>query len=168
MPKGIYDRSKSQWKPWPKGKPNPNLAGKKNPRWNSVEKVCEICGATFFIRKSHAHARRNCSAKCMGIWKSKNKSGANSHMWKGGKSRSWSVYKGGFSFHLKKAIREKYKNKCTFCSSEVRLQVHHVNEDPKDNREENLVLLCTSCHVSFHRLSEQKKGINRLNGDKNK
>ena len=35
------------------------------------------------------------------------------------------------------------------------LNVHHSNYQPEDNREENLIPLCTSCHLSFH---SQKRG----------
>lgn len=31
------------------------------------------------------------------------------------------------------------------------LQVHHWNHNPADNRLENLVPLCTSCHLACHR-----------------
>ncbi|PSF33917.1 HNH endonuclease [Aphanothece hegewaldii CCALA 016] len=30
------------------------------------------------------------------------------------------------------------------------LQVHHWNYDPSDNHPQNLVALCTSCHLMFH------------------
>ncbi len=30
------------------------------------------------------------------------------------------------------------------------LQVHHWNLDPGDNRLENLVALCSSCHLAYH------------------
>ncbi|MDF5730875.1 MAG: HNH endonuclease [Rhizonema sp. PD38] len=30
------------------------------------------------------------------------------------------------------------------------LQVHHWNCDPSDNRWENLVCLCSSCHLNYH------------------
>ncbi|MDJ0619322.1 MAG: HNH endonuclease [Calothrix sp. MO_192.B10] len=30
------------------------------------------------------------------------------------------------------------------------LQVHHWNRNPSDNRRENLVALCTGCHLSYH------------------
>ncbi|MBD2255778.1 HNH endonuclease [Nostoc parmelioides] len=30
------------------------------------------------------------------------------------------------------------------------LQVHHWNRDPSDNRLENLVCLCSGCHLSYH------------------
>ncbi|MBD2441357.1 HNH endonuclease [Nostoc sp. FACHB-110] len=31
------------------------------------------------------------------------------------------------------------------------LQVHHWNRDPSDNRLENLVCLCSGCHLYYHR-----------------
>ncbi|MDJ0617036.1 MAG: HNH endonuclease [Calothrix sp. MO_192.B10] len=30
------------------------------------------------------------------------------------------------------------------------LQVHHWNRNPSDNRRENLVALCSGCHLSYH------------------
>jgi 5-methylcytosine-specific restriction endonuclease McrA len=30
------------------------------------------------------------------------------------------------------------------------LQVHHWNRNPSDNRKENLVALCSGCHLSYH------------------
>lgn len=30
------------------------------------------------------------------------------------------------------------------------LQVHHSNHDPEDNRPENLIPLCTICHLARH------------------
>jgi 5-methylcytosine-specific restriction endonuclease McrA len=31
------------------------------------------------------------------------------------------------------------------------LQVHHRNHRPEDNRKENLIATCTSCHLAMHR-----------------
>lgn len=31
------------------------------------------------------------------------------------------------------------------------LQVHHWNRDPRDNRPENLIALCSACHLEYHR-----------------
>ncbi|WP_071591926.1 HNH endonuclease [Baaleninema simplex] len=35
--------------------------------------------------------------------------------------------------------------------SRLTLCVHHCNYTPEDNRPENLVALCSSCHLWFHR-----------------
>ena len=34
--------------------------------------------------------------------------------------------------------------------AKLTLVVHHSNYQPEDNREENLVCLCTACHLSYH------------------
>jgi hypothetical protein len=36
----------------------------------------------------------------------------------------------------------------------ITLQVHHWNRQRKDNREENLVALCSACHLSKHCLGQ--------------
>lgn len=39
---------------------------------------------------------------------------------------------------------------CLVCG-EVRItQIHHLNRDPKDNRPENLMELCPTCHYLIH------------------
>jgi hypothetical protein len=32
----------------------------------------------------------------------------------------------------------------------ITLNVHHKNYRPEDNRPENLICLCTACHLSYH------------------
>ena len=42
------------------------------------------------------------------------------------------------------------------------LQVHHANYIPEDNRPENLIALCTGCHLSFHNRSQGNVVIGQL------
>ena len=41
-------------------------------------------------------------------------------------------------------------SKCEICESVKTLQVHHINENRNDNREDNLITLCSSCHGRVH------------------
>ena len=46
-----------------------NIVGPKHPQWTRIERTCEICGKTFFIKPSHLGYKcqgRYCSLKCMG------------------------------------------------------------------------------------------------------
>lgn len=58
------------------------------------------------------------------------------------------------SGNIRRYIKEKYNHKCRICgwakmniySNSVPLHIDHINGDCTDNREENLDLLCPSCH----------------------
>ncbi|MEH2408044.1 HNH endonuclease [Nostoc sp.] len=42
------------------------------------------------------------------------------------------------------------------------LQVHHWNRDPRDNRRENLVALCSACHLYYHQGSKSNVSPGQL------
>lgn len=56
-------------------------------------------------------------------------------------------------------VKEKADWKCAKCGADFKeksrrgscLQVHHWNRIPEDNRLENLVAVCNSCHLEYHR-----------------
>lgn len=86
--------------------------------------------------------------------------------WKQGKE------KGGNDFNIAPAVRrylfEKYESKCTRCgwaeinphTGKIPLEVEHISGDWRDNREDNLTLLCPNCHS----LSSTYRGLNRGKG----
>lgn len=53
--------------------------------------------------------------------------------------------------HIRAAIIERDGGACLRCAERDRLQVHHRNRDPRDNRPENLQTLCRYCHIKAHR-----------------
>jgi len=69
--------------------------------------------------------------------------------WQGG--ISFEPYSPEFNKELKAKIRKKFNYKCFECNlSEkklgYKLSIHHVDYNKKNNREDNLVPLCMSCH----------------------
>lgn len=44
------------------------------------------------------------------------------------------------------------KNNCNICSTTNRLCVHHKDRDHNNNKINNLVILCRSCHARLHRI----------------
>lgn len=46
-------------------------------------------------------------------------------------------------------------SRCGYCKNKSVLQVHHKDEDRKNNEIYNLEILCPTCHVEFHQ--ENKK-----------
>lgn len=58
------------------------------------------------------------------------------------------------------SYRQYKKRRCEQCYDEPgfgNLHVHHLNENPADNRPDNLVTLCQRCHTSIHQKSKRKR-----------
>jgi hypothetical protein len=152
MPKGVFDRK--NWKPWNKGLKT--VSGPSHPRWTSVQQECKVCGKKYWIRKSHAHTRTTCGRECHKKYRTLFLSGKNCPAWKGGVSQR-AKYKGGFTEELKKSVKNRDGNKCVSCGLQKTLQVHHVNFKRDDNRIDNLVTLCASCHIHIEKLEWWKR-----------
>jgi hypothetical protein len=69
---------------------------------------------------------------------------------------------------LAEAVRERWGNACVVCGRrpeewldtdlgerrQDKLSFHHVNGDDTDDRIENIIPLCQSCHVHIHKVDE--------------
>jgi hypothetical protein len=64
--------------------------------------------------------------------------GENHYAWSGGKDRR------GYRNNIDKII-------CDECACHDNLCIHHTNFDHYDNREDNLRVLCVSCHLALHK-----------------
>lgn len=59
------------------------------------------------------------------------------------------------SHHIKKFIWDKYNSKCASCgwheinitTGKIPLEIDHIDGDYKNNKEDNLILLCPNCHA---------------------
>ena len=76
------------------------------------------------------------------------------------------------SVHIKRYLREKFRNKCCLCgwakinpkTGQVPLVADHIDGNWRNNVESNLRLLCPNCDS----LSPTYAGLNRGNGRKNR
>ena len=71
------------------------------------------------------------------------------------------IYGKDFTEELKEKIREQSGRLCKDCGkiekqNRRRLDVHHINGNKHDNREENLIPLCTVCHYKRELLLKQQ------------
>ncbi len=55
-----------------------------------------------------------------------------------------------FDNGLKESIYSRYNNECTVCGGKEGLHIHHKDKNPKDNKMNNLTLLCGVCHKKVH------------------
>lgn len=105
-------------------------------------KYCKNCGSE--IKKSNKY----CSQKCQYEFEYKE----NIKKWKNGEIDGTS--KTGAVEFVKRYIREKYNNQCCKCgwheinpvTGKVPVELHHIDGNYKNNKEENLELLCPNCH----------------------
>lgn len=64
---------------------------------------------------------------------------------------------------LRPMILERDKNICQICfRGNTTMLVHHINEDPKDNRMDNLIALCRVCHLVVERMNRTKPNLRHL------
>lgn len=75
-----------------------------------------------------------------------------------------SNWRGGYSLHFAKnlAIRTFKKNECLICGHKTSTDVHHWDGDGKNNKADNLVLLCPNHHREAHLGLITKKNIKNL------
>lgn len=73
--------------------------------------------------------------------------------WKGGETKR--DYGGLFTEKLKRKIRYRDNNICQICEQLVnKNDIHHIDYNKKNNKENNLICLCHSCHskTNFNRI----------------
>ena len=56
---------------------------------------------------------------------------------------------GGYSEAHKKFLNE--KRTCEICGSDLNVEIHHKDKNPKNNSSENIKFLCSKCHHLWHR-----------------
>lgn len=101
---------------------------------------CAQCGIEIIDNLAHTF----CSLPCKAAWQSEHQRGPNNPNWKPTKTLCPSN-KHSLRRHIK--ARDKV---CQDCGAPKNLQVHHVDGDPTNNDDGNLVLLCKPCHARRH------------------
>lgn len=124
-------------------------SGSKCNFWKGGKKreECIVCGKEFY-NYNYQKNRRHCSNECRYITISNEKSGENSILWQGGKS--FEEYTVDWTRTLRRAIRERDNYTCQVCGLEQgdrAHSVHHIDYDKKNCNPDNLITLCTKCHI---------------------
>ena len=129
-----------------------------------VSGTCVHCGETF---EGKPNGTKYCSIECQ-----------HNHMyeeyikrWQNSEENGLSG-KYGVSRYIRRYLFEKYDGKCQICgwneenpiTHKVPLQIHHIDGNCTNNKEENLQLLCPNCHSlteTFGSLNENSKRVFR-------
>lgn len=121
--------------------------------------LCLNCNLTVPKRNKY------CSNKCQAEYQYKKYI----QLWQGGNEDGM---RGDYqiSQHIKTYLFKKFNNKCARCgwgkmnpyTNNIPLEIEHIDGNYKNNKEENLILLCPNCHS----LTSTYKGANLNNGRK--
>lgn len=143
-------------------------SGYKKPYQEKVIVVCYTCGKEFKRIKSRVSKTNFCCKKCYLEGYGKSIRGPLIKKWL---ETDWNPTKGK-SGEIPKFIRkylfDKHNNKCTRCgwskinetTGLIPLEVEHLDGDWKNNRPENLDLICPNCHS----LTSTYRSLNNGNG----
>ena len=125
---------------------------------SSPSRTCEQCGNEFRPKSSRT---TYCSRDCANAAHSRRMIGRGNSHYKQGKS-----YAKWFRT-MRPLILERDGNRCSVCAASPvltflrsgktvtrsALVIHHINEDVRDNRPQNLITLCVPCHAVHHKSS---------------
>lgn len=98
-----------------------------------VEKTCPVCGTKFKTKLGSSGEKTTCSHSCSNSYY---RSGVNNPNWKDDAYRST-------CFHY-------HKKECVICGEDKIIDVHHYDENRKNNLPENLIPLCPTHHMYMH------------------
>lgn len=100
-------------------------------------KTCNTCGAAYARRPNYSHAQhaasRFCSKQC---WEKRGK-----------------VHRQAYHEEARKLVD---LTRCGVCGMErPRLEVHHVDGNPRNNDKDNLLVVCHKYHMQLHFLKHK-------------
>lgn len=129
-----------------------------------ISGTCAHCGKEF---EGKPYMTKYCSIKCQRDHEYEEYI----KRWKNGEESGMSG-RYGISAYIRRYLFEKYDGKCQICgwneenpiTHKVPLQIHHIDGDCTNNKEENLQLLCPNHHSlteTFGNLNENSKRVFR-------
>jgi hypothetical protein len=134
-------RQKDRWARYIKG--HYTQKGEQNQRWNGgfVKLICEQCSKEYEVEPHKVKRSRYCSPDCMGIAK---------------RSPHYEGRERWIKWNAVRARIRKRDNwtcqKCGFYGKGIKraIHVHHKDENPTNNKDDNLICLCARCHLKAH------------------
>ena len=105
----------------------------RNFTYERIEKECPVCKTKFITSKGSPREKVTCSHSCANTYF---RSGINNPNWNDNSYRST-------CFHY-------HKKECIVCGENKIVEVHHFDENNKNNSPSNLIPLCPTHHQYWH------------------
>lgn len=118
------------------------------PAWRGLqERPCDYCHAAY--APSHGY-QQFCSVACKDAAHTERMRGRRNPNFQHGLETG--VHSKQFKRELSPALRQSAC--CAECGASEPLVTHHMDENKQNNEPWNLVVLCNSCHIRFHKLRD--------------
>lgn len=135
----------------------------KTKRKHPTNFICLKCNK-IFKNSNHFQFKEFCSRNCLNLFNYDKKI----NEWKNGEFDGM-CGEGGLNKNIRKYIFIKYNSQCSECgwskinqfTKKIPLQVDHIDGNYKNNKEENLRLLCPNCHTLTENYGSRNKGKGR-------
>ena len=122
-------------------------------KYKLIEKTCPVCEKKFNTGEGDPKEKTVCSHSCSNTYF---RSGENNPNYIHGKKRG--LYN-TYSVEYRYVCFSAYPHKCALCSWNKVVDVHHIDNNHKNNNIENLIPLCPNHHV-LTRCNKYKDEIN--------
>jgi len=117
-------------------------------KYELIIKICPICENDFETQKGHKSEKITCSNSCANTYFRSGKDNPN--------FKDFDEYDGEnlrsshFSKKYRKLCFEHHEHKCCVCGEDKLLDVHHFDENKKNNEPSNLIPICATHHNYLH------------------
>lgn len=118
---------------------------KREIKYPTIEKECPVCKNIFKTKRGSCKEKETCSYACSNTYF---RSGENNPNWK--EINSFSTKSRRFSAKYRRICFENHEHKCCVCDEIKMLDVHHFDENRKNNNPENLIPICATHHNYLH------------------
>lgn len=102
-------------------------------KYKVIQKICPVCSKEFTTTTTPSKEKTTCSYSCSNTFF---RSGPNHGNWSENSYRTTC-----FTYH---------KRKCVVCDENQIVEVHHLDENCKNNNPSNLIPLCPTHHQYWH------------------
>lgn len=125
-----------------------NGSSKKN-KWKSIKKNCPICENSFVTQEGHPKEKTVCSHACSNVYFRTGEKNGN--------------FKEGQRTVYRSVCFRHYPHKCLLCDWKETIEVHHLDENNKNNKISNLAPLCPNHHSLVHTSDHKKEILRKIN-----
>lgn len=128
---------------------------KVHPKKTGIYKSCTICSKEMYVQPCQIDTKKFCSIECQTKGKITHGLCTDRKSYRKYNNQKQRISRGSKNYRqIRKVILFDRKNTCEICGYNEHsfcMDIHHIDEDPRNNSLDNLSLLCAMCHRKLHK-----------------